>query len=88
MTFREDEIAAFQDTFARSKPEILKFDGCSDVRLLQDENNPCIMMTYSIWSGEDALNAYRHSEFFQDTWTKTKALFDAKPEAWSLDQIN
>ena len=88
MTFREDCIEDFKSTFEQSKPEILKFDGCTDVRLLQDEQNPCIMMTYSIWSGEYALNAYRRSKFFQKTWTKTKALFDAKPEAWSLDEIN
>ncbi|MEZ4721743.1 MAG: antibiotic biosynthesis monooxygenase family protein [Flavobacteriales bacterium] len=86
MTFREDAIKEFKATFERSKPHILQFDGCKDVRLLQDKKNPCIMMTYSIWGNEEQLNAYRKSDFFRITWSHTKTLFDGKPEAWSLDE--
>jgi heme-degrading monooxygenase HmoA len=42
-------------------------------------------MTYSHWTGEEALDNYRHSELFRVTWAKTKQLFADRPEAWSLD---
>ena len=87
MTFQEDAIADFIRIFEASKPRILNFQGCSSVMLIQDKSNPSLMMTYSIWDSEDALNAYRESNFFKETWTKTKLLFNSKPEAWSLDQI-
>jgi heme-degrading monooxygenase HmoA len=43
------------------------------------------MFTVSIWESEDDLNAYRNSELFENTWAKTKVLFNDKPEAWSLE---
>ena len=30
---------------------------------------------------------YRASELFYDVWTFTKKLFNAKPEAWSVDKL-
>ena len=46
-----------------------------------------IFFTYSFWSSETALNEYRNSELFKAIWIKTKVLFSAKPEAWSLDKL-
>ena len=51
--------------------------------MLQSKNHETICFTYSIWDNEEALNNYRHSELFKNTWAKTKILFDGKPEAWS-----
>jgi hypothetical protein len=33
------------------------------------------------------LETYRHSELFKEVWSKTKPLFNAKPEAWSVDKV-
>ncbi|ADF52164.1 conserved hypothetical protein [Zunongwangia profunda SM-A87] len=30
---------------------------------------------------------YRNSAFFKVVWSNTKILFNAKPEAWSVDQL-
>lgn len=87
MQFKASEIDAFKQIFAQSKDKILATDGCEAVKLVQDNTNPCIMMTISKWRDEDALNAYRKSELFGSIWPKTKILFDAKPEAWSLTEI-
>jgi autoinducer 2-degrading protein len=56
------------------------------VTLLRDLNDERIMMTYSIWTGPERLEAYRQSELFQQTWAKTKVLFADKPQAWSLEK--
>lgn len=82
--FASEHIEAFKQVFEESSPVIHTFDGCSHVALWQDIHDPCRFFTYSHWESEDALNAYRHSDFFKATWAKTKALFADKPEAWSV----
>jgi heme-degrading monooxygenase HmoA len=54
------------------------------VKLLNEINHSNIFFTYSIWDSEEHLNNYRKSELFANVWEKTKVLFDAKPEAWSV----
>lgn len=87
MTFKEDCISNFQNIFLINKEKIRGFEGCEFLELYQDKNNPSTFFTYSYWKSETYLNAYRHSELFKEVWSKTKELFDAKPEAWSVDKI-
>lgn len=87
MTFRKECVEDFKKLFAEVQPVISSFKGCNRVILLQDINNPAVMMTYSIWDNEESLDHYRYSEFFKQTWTRTKALFAEKAEAISLQEI-
>lgn len=86
MTFREDCISQFEELFEERKKTIRGFEGCNHLELWQDAKNPSIFFTYSKWDSEEHLNHYRFSDFFKDTWTKTKALFVEKPQAWSVNQ--
>ena len=86
MTFATEHISTFENLFEGVKHKIEGFEGCMHLNLYQDQNNPQIFFTYSLWSGETALEKYRYSELFKDTWAKTKILFSDKPEAWSLGQ--
>lgn len=85
MTFKEEKTPVFLNVFDEVKHKISSFEGCQHLNLYQDKKDKRIFFTYSIWDNEEALNRYRYSEFFQNTWAKTKILFDDKPEAWSLD---
>lgn len=87
MHFREDAVQEFQALFNERKEQIRNFAGCMHLELWQDKNDPCLFFTYSKWNNEVSLNHYRFSDLFKDTWSLTKALFDAKPEAWSIDQL-
>ena len=84
MTFKSDSIERFKDIFNASKDLIAAMEGCNHVELLQDINNPNVFFTFSIWEDPTYLEAYRQSELFEGVWAKTKILFDAKPEAWSV----
>jgi hypothetical protein len=84
MTFREEAVEEFTKLFEERKSRIKGFDGCTHLELWQDSNCPNIFFTYSHWLSEDHLNHYRFSDFFKDTWGKTKALFKEKPRAWSV----
>ncbi len=86
--FRTDAIDQFKGIFEESKLKIRQFPGNQGVRLLQDANDPCIFFTHSLWDSENDLNNYRHSALFKATWAKTKILFNAKPEAWSNNEID
>jgi quinol monooxygenase YgiN len=79
-------IQHFKDLTTKEKADILSFEGCSHLEVLQDLSNPSTFFTVSHWSSEDALNQYRNSDFFQANWKTVKQWFSNKPEAWSLWQ--
>jgi quinol monooxygenase YgiN len=88
MTFREEEIAAFQDLFDERKQLIRNVEGCTHLELWQDKANPSIFFTYSQWLSEENLDTYRSSPFFFETWTLTKQKFAVKAEAWTVGQVH
>lgn len=88
MEFREDAVAQFELLFEARKSGILASEGCLHVALLRDINQPNIFFTYSHWRDQDALEGYRHSEFFKDTWAKTKVLFAGRAAAWSVEDVS
>lgn len=87
MKFRADAVAKFRALFSERKATIAGFDGCVHLELWQDANDENIFCTYSHWESEAHLNRYRFSEFFKDTWTRTKALFAEKAVAWSVTRV-
>lgn len=87
MTFRTGEVETFKALFERQKEKIRGANGCMRLELLQNQDQPEIFMTYSWWQGPEFLEEYRHSELFISTWAETKVLFDARPEAWSMDRL-
>lgn len=86
MTFRADGVDAFVSMFKERKERIRHFEGCNHLELWQDSATPNIFFTYSIWNSQDALDRYRFSEFFKETWGLTRALFADGPQAWSVVQ--
>ncbi len=89
MTFREEAVDTFiTEVFDQSKARIRAFEGCRHMELLRNKTQPNLLFTLSIWDDEAALNVYRASALFADTWAKTKALFAEKAEAWTVDLID
>ncbi len=87
MSFELSKIEEFLANFEANKQKIRNFDGCQFLELYRDQNNTNIFFTYSYWDSETELNNYRYSELFKTIWANTKPLFNAKPEAWSVDKI-
>ncbi len=87
MTFKEEEVDSFLNLFEEIKPEILKFPGIKSLKLLKDQSSPNVYFTLSEWNQPQDLENYRHSEFFKNTWERTKRLFKEKAQAWSLDEV-
>ncbi len=86
LSFKTENISSFEKVFEETKNQIREFDGCNLLELYQDKNNPNIFFTYSYWNNENDLENYRNSDFFKSVWSKTKVMFDSKPEAWSVSK--
>jgi quinol monooxygenase YgiN len=87
LTFKPEFIHEFILLFNESKSFIKAFEGNTFLALKNDIKNNNIFFTISQWESEEALDAYRKSDYFAEIWTRTKVLFGDKPEAWTLDQI-
>ncbi len=87
MSFDENKIEEFLNNFHQVKEKIRAFEGCQFLELYQDKENTNIFFTYSYWNTEQDLNNYRKSDLFINVWSKTKILFNAKPEAWSVNKV-
>ncbi|MEM7036189.1 MAG: antibiotic biosynthesis monooxygenase family protein [Bacteroidota bacterium] len=84
MEFRPEAVSTFLEVFNTAKSQIRHFPGVHHLELHRDAALDHVFFTYSIWEGEDALEAYRHSDLFKSVWAQTKVLFAGKPQAWSL----
>ncbi len=87
MSFDPSKIDIFLSNFEANKYKIRQFDGCQFLELYRDQHNTNVFFTYSYWNTETDLNTYRTSDLFKSVWSKTKPLFNAKPEAWSVDKL-
>ena len=88
MTFQKEKIEDFLKMFNERKLRIRNFPGCLHLELWQDKKETNAFFTYSIWESEEALNHYRFSEFFKETWSITKTYFNNKPEAWTIEMYD
>jgi len=87
MSFNEANVEEFLVNFHKNKNAIRKFEGCQLVELYQDKKQTNEFFTYSYWKDESYLEAYRQSDLFKTVWSKTKPLFNEKPQAWSVDKV-
>ncbi|MCA0131677.1 putative quinol monooxygenase [Winogradskyella alexanderae] len=87
MSFKPIKVEEFLANFEKNKLKIRAFEGCSFLELYQDRNSSNVFFTYSYWESANALENYRNSELFDAVWAITKPLFNAKPEAWSVNKL-
>ena len=84
MEFEPEKVDDFLALFEEVKNTIASQPGCTHLELCKDPSLDHVYYTFSEWEHEKDLENYRNSDFFKDTWARTKALFGGKPQAWSL----
>ena len=87
MSFMPEKVEEFKHIFKTNWQHIKGFEGCEHVELLQSETEPHIFFTFSLWKDETFLEKYRRSQLFETVWSATKKLFDDKPQAWSVKEL-
>jgi quinol monooxygenase YgiN len=88
LTFHPEKVVDFMEVFEESKAKIRGFEGCFEMKLLENIDSPNILFTQSLWRSAADLEKYRQSELFQKTWARTKIHFLSKAEAWSMEVID
>lgn len=88
MSFEPNKANEFESLFEEVREKIRARKGCRRLELLRDIHKNHVFFTYSFWDSEDDLNEYRHSELFKQTWVRTKAMFNDKPLAWSVESLD
>ncbi|SCY05624.1 hypothetical protein SAMN05192588_0921 [Nonlabens sp. Hel1_33_55] len=88
MHFTADKVEGFKQMFDEIKEGIRHQPGCTFLELYQGTDDPQTFFTYSYWNSTADLNNYRNSALFQEIWPKTKAMFDQKPIATSVEKIH
>lgn len=86
MSFFPEHVEEFKKLFDEYKSDIASSEGCLSLRLLQQKNTG-VFFTYSEWIEESYLEQYRASDLFALVWSKTKILFNDRPEAWTNEQL-
>jgi quinol monooxygenase YgiN len=87
LTFAPQHLDDFLEMFERTAPLIRSQPGCEHLELLRDARYPNICATLSHWTGQEALDTYRQTGLFRETWSKTKTWFAAPPEATSYEPV-
>lgn len=87
MEFSPETLASFDTLFARIRHKIRQQAGCQLLELHADPQHPTVRYTLSHWDSQADLDQYRHSPLFAQVWPETKALFAARPQAYSLSRI-
>lgn len=87
LSFHPEHITAFLANFELMKQQIRNAPGNRLLELYQDKTNSNVFFTYSYWETEADLENYRQSALFNEVWSFIKKLFNAQPEAWSVDKI-
>ena len=88
MSFDKINAEMFLEIFNEHRNQIRAAEGCAYLELWQtEEEHSTIFFTHSKWESEDFLNNYRHSDIFKIVWPKTKALFNAAPQAWTVNSL-
>jgi quinol monooxygenase YgiN len=78
-----ESVPQFLEVFANHQKKIRENPGCISVQLLQLDQDPGHLATLSHWTSQEALDHYRHSEFFKKLWSTVKPMFSAKAQAFS-----
>ncbi len=88
MSFPKENGALFLEIFNEHRDQIRAAEGCTYLELWQtEEEEATLFFTHSKWESEAHLNNYRHSDIFKIVWPKTKALFNAAPQAWTVNSL-
>ncbi|ACF14489.1 Antibiotic biosynthesis monooxygenase [Chloroherpeton thalassium ATCC 35110] len=87
MSFQPQESTRFLSLYKQVHPKILSFPGCVSVELLHEVHDEHAYTTYSLWQNNDALEAYRQSDFFKATWTEVRKMLRSKTLAISYRKV-
>jgi len=87
LKFEKENIPFALEKLESIAPKVRAMEGCSYLEISSGIKDKGMILTYSHWTGTDALNTYRNSLTFINFWRDIKKLFAEPARAWSLDPL-
>ncbi len=87
MHFRAGEVEEFLNAFNQYQDAIRSFPGCTYMELMKDLRALNSYVTISHWDSPEDLENYRKSPLFLSVWSRTKPLFSARAEAFTVEKV-
>ena len=84
----EGEEENFLNIYRTRNPSLKNVKGCQSTCVLKSITSDQEFFTLSVWDSVQALEDYRNSEYFKETWSLVKQLLGGKTQVWNLDEIN
>jgi quinol monooxygenase YgiN len=88
LEFAPDKVVEFKTIFEEVKAKVRNSPGCLGMTLFVDAESPSVFYTISQWDSEEHLEAYRHSDLFQSSWSRMRVLFNGKPQAFTIKEVD
>ncbi|MCH2215715.1 MAG: antibiotic biosynthesis monooxygenase [Flavobacteriales bacterium] len=85
LKFEEEHLHLALEKLENIAPKVRSMEGCNFLEISSGLKDKATILTYSHWTGTEALNAYRNSETFITFWRDIKKHFSDPARAWSLD---
>jgi len=79
-----DKVEEFKQFFETIHDRIREAQGCLSLRVVADLEGLGEFFTVSEWESPAALEAYKNSAFFQETWPRVKSFLRDRPWAQSF----
>lgn len=86
--FNEEAVEEIKEVLAAKVADIRAVPGCQHLEIFQDTVEPSIMFSYSFWSSQEHLDAYRASSLFGEVWPFLKSHFRSAPRANSVNVLH
>ena len=85
----KDELSLdeFKKLYTKRNPKSRGVSGCLEVRIMKDIKENNIYYTVSKWSNNQALEDYRSSEYFKQTWPMVKSTLAARTKVFTMEDI-
>ncbi len=80
-----DELA---ELYKNGAKVVRSWPGSLKLELFQDADDPYTLVTISHWESEEALQDYRHSDYFRGFWPKVRASLRNSASAETLIPID
>lgn len=77
----------FRALYASRNPMNRGVSGCLEVKIMKDINENNVYYTVSKWTTNEALENYRSSAYFKETWPMVKSTLASKTKVFTMEEV-
>lgn len=87
MKIKEHCLSDFINFISATNEKILETEGCKQLELLRDKEDPTVFFIYQFWDSEKSLSKYHRSEFYGRYKEQINSFFEENEQAWIVENF-